>query len=110
MARRALRRESVAAAVLWAIWSLVPILVALRSWPSITALLITNALLIWAIVRLGLVAGVTASFVDGAIQLSPVTSDAAAPYAASSWFVLGGIALLVFYAARSAQRGQRLEV
>lgn len=110
VARRALRREGVAAGVLWAVWSLVPILVALRSWPAIAALLVVNALILWAVVRLGLVAGVTASFVNGAIQASPVTSDPAAPYAASSWLVLGGIALLAFYAARSAQRVQRFEV
>lgn len=106
VARRALRRESVAAVVLWAIWSLVPILVALRSWPSIAALLVVNALILWTIVRLGLVAGATANFISGTIQLSPVTSDAAAPYAASSWLVLGGIALLALYAARSADAGK----
>ncbi len=106
VARRAVRREGLAAGLLWMIWSLVPILVAMRSWPSITALLITNALLIWAIVRLGLVAGVTASFVSGAIQIAPITSDLSAPYAGSSCLVLGGIALLAFSAARAA-RGNR---
>ncbi len=96
--RRAIPRDGAAAVVLWAAWSLLPILFALRSWPAITAVLVVNALLLGVIVRLGVVAGVVASATGWVIQASPVTSNLRAPYAASSWLVLGAIALLTLYA------------
>ena len=106
--RRVVPRDGAAGVVLCAGYSLLWILFALRSWPAIMAVLVANGLLLWVIVRLGVVAAVVASATSGLIQVSPVTSDPRAPYAASSWFVLGVIALLALYAFWAAREREPL--
>lgn len=101
--RRLVQRQGMALFLLWLLWSAVPTLVWLRSWPSIAALLLTNALFLWVVVRRGLVAGVAAGATSWAIQSSPITANLRAPYAGSSTLVLVGLALLAFAAAWTAQ-------
>lgn len=101
--RRLVPRLGLAPILLWLIWSAIPALVWLRSWPSIAALLLTNALFLWVLVRRGLVAGVAAGATSWVIQISPITANLRAPYAGSSNLVLIGLALLALAAAWTAQ-------
>lgn len=103
LVRRVVPRYDLAAVALWFLWSAVPVLVWLRSWPAIAALLLTNAISLWVIVRRGLVAGVAAAAASWIIQSTPVTANLRAPYAGSSNLVLVSLALVALYAAWTAQ-------
>lgn len=97
LARRAIRREWAAVLVFGAACVSVEILLYARSWPAILAAVANWAFAIGAVSGIGLVAGISCGFVYGVLIRLPVTSDAAAAYAGSSWLALGAVLSLALY-------------
>jgi hypothetical protein len=109
MLRPVLRGEKRAAVLLWAVITAIFIFWTIRSWPAIAYTAVSNALLIIAVARFGLLAGVAHNFVLALTQRGPLTTDPSVWYAdatAASLLTLAALAVFAFRAARGG-RGAR---
>ncbi|MCC6784513.1 MAG: serine/threonine protein kinase [Planctomycetes bacterium] len=102
--RRVLRRPGLAEAALIAAICALQILLWLRSWPAILAVVLGMTLVIVTLSRLGLLAGATLFVVSNLATTMPLGFDFTAPYGEIAFVPLAGIALITWLGHRAAAR------
>jgi hypothetical protein len=105
MLRPLLRSDGVAGAVVWALWSATWILVTARSWPTVLYVALAGALLVFLLIRLGLLAGITCLFVAQLTQRTPYAASWSMWYSGASLSTLILVGLLLAYGVRCAGAG-----
>jgi type IV secretory pathway VirB3-like protein len=109
--RTALRRDWLAAAAFVAIYMALNWL-ATPAAPALAALFgaVQTALLVFVMLRFGLLALIASSFVLELLMLFPITADFSLWYAGASMFALVGIAAMAALAFRSSLGGTRFSL
>jgi len=107
--RMVLRRDWLAAGAFVAIYVLLGALASTGS-PALAALFtaVSTGLLVFAMLRFGLVALIASFFVMVLLQMFPITADFSAWYAGASLFALLSVAALAALAFRASLAGRRL--
>jgi serine/threonine-protein kinase len=106
--RRRLRSEAGAACLLWALFWAMSVLATARSWPMVVATGLVSGLLVMAVTRLGLLAGVAFVFHHNLTTHFPLALDRAAFYAGTAAMVLAllGAMALMAYRISLGRRGE----
>jgi hypothetical protein len=102
--RRVLRRPRLAEAALIASICALQILLWLRSWPAILAVVLGMTVVIVTLSRLGLLAGATLFVVSSLATAMPLGFDFTAPYGEIAFVPLAGVALITWLGHRAAVR------
>jgi serine/threonine-protein kinase len=105
--RAALRRDWLAALVLWMVTTATVFsLTGGTSWPGTALALIHAALIVWLLMRVGLLATIVADYVTNLFVFSPLTMHASAWYAGIGYGVLFVTALITLYGFRVSLGGR----
>ncbi len=97
-----LRRERTSALVLWGLIVLLQVLWYARSWPVVMSVMVVTGLMILAVARFGLIAGLAFHLAYFLMMLTPLTTELTAWYAKGTIVVAGLFLLLLVFGARTA--------